>query len=334
MMPITRRAVKVWGWSALFFFLCLVIAPLIGPQPLNLWDAWQHRADPLTSIDAAILFHARLPRILFAALAGAALSAAGVAFQALLRNPLATPYTLGVSSGAACGAVLGMLIGFHQTIIGIPAIQISGILGALLTIWLVYWLGKKTGGHTHTLLLSGVTLSFFFAAIIMFLQYLADFTQSYRIVHWLMGNLDIAGYETVFRTAPGVIISILLLWSRSSEYNLLSAGEVSAQSRGVNIKLNQQITYIAASLAVALIVCITGPIGFVGLIVPHTLRQISGSDHRILMPASTLCGAGFLVLCDTLARTLFAPAELPVGVLTSILGGPFFLYILLARKKV
>jgi iron complex transport system permease protein len=334
MMQASKRARRIWAWSVLFFVCCLVTAPLIGPQPVDLRAAWAHRADPQASIDAAILFHARLPRILFAALAGAALSAAGVAFQALLRNPLATPYTLGVSSGAACGAVLGMLIGFHPIVAGVPTIQIMGVLGALLTIWLVYWLGKKTGGSTHTLLLSGVTLSFFFAACIMFMQYLADFTQSYRIIHWLMGNLDIAGYDTVLRTAPGVLIGILLLWTRSAEYNLLSAGEVSAQSRGVNIRRNYQITYLAASLTVALVVCVAGPIGFVGLIVPHTLRNLTGSDNRILLPACTFCGAGFLVLCDGLARTLFAPAELPVGVLTALLGGPFFLSVLLRKRSI
>jgi iron complex transport system permease protein len=327
-----RHTLHVLALSGMFFLLCLAAGPFIGPQPLNFSEAWAHRMNPSLSPDAAILFQARIPRVLFAALAGAALSAAGVAFQALLRNPLATPYTLGVSSGAACGAVLGMLLGFHHTVGGVPAIQLSGMTGALLTVMLVYWLGRKTGGSTHTLLLSGVTLSFFFAACIMFMQYLADFTQSYRIIHWLMGNLDIADYDTFYRTLPGVAGAIIGLWLLSSEYNLLSAGEESARTRGVNIKRNYLVTYLCASAIVALVVSVAGPIGFVGLIVPHTLRIMTGSDHRILLPASVLCGAGFLVLCDAAARTVFAPAELPVGVLTAILGGPFFLVILLRKR--
>ncbi|MCD4654381.1 iron ABC transporter permease [bacterium] len=316
----------------LFFIICLLIAPMIGPTAINLSSAWKYRSNLSSSSDAAILFSARIPRILFAALTGAALSAAGVAFQALLRNPLATPYTLGVSSGAACGAVLGMVLGFDSVILGIPGMQITGFTGALITVWLVYLLGKRTGGSTHTLLLAGVTMSFFFAAFIMLMQYLADFTQTYRIIHWLMGGLDIVDYSSFYHALPGVFIAIIILWTRSSEYNLLSTGEVSARAKGVNIEQTYLVTYITASLAVASVVCIVGPIGFVGLIIPHTLRLIVGSDHRILLPASVFCGAGFLILCDTAARTMMAPAELPVGVLTALLGGPFFLYILMKRR--
>jgi len=323
--------IKVIGLSFLFFLLCLIISPMIGASSINLITAIKFRSNLAASPDAAILFSARIPRILFAALTGAGLSAAGVAFQALLRNPLATPYTLGVSSGAACGAVLGMLLGFDSIILGIPGMQITGFVGALLTVGLVYMLGKLTGGSTHTLLLAGVTMSFFFAAFIMLMQYMADFTQTYRIIHWLMGGLDIVDYSSLYRALPGVIISIIILWTRSSEYNLISTGEISAKSKGVNIEKSYAVTYIAASLAVASVVSVVGPIGFVGLIVPHTLRMIVGSDHRLLLPSSVFCGAGFLILCDTLARTMLAPAELPVGVLTALLGGPFFLFILMRK---
>lgn len=305
---------------------------MIGPQDIDIRAAWTHRNALSESPDATILFATRLPRILFAALAGAALAGAGVAFQALLKNPLATPYTLGVSSGAACGAVFGILMGLDSIILGIPGIQLTGFGGALLTILLVYILGKRTGGSTHTLLLAGVTLSFFFASFIMLMQYLADFTQTYRMIRWLMGGVDIVSYDAFKRSLPGVVIALLFLWSRTSEYNLLSTGEIQARARGVNIQRCYHFTYIAASLAVATVVSVTGPIGFVGLIVPHTLRLIVGSDHRILFPASVFSGAGFLVLCDTLARTLFAPAEIPVGVITALLGGPFFIHILMKKR--
>jgi len=324
---------KVMSLATLFFLFCLLIAPLIGPQKINILQAIHDYLNQIESTDAIILFTARLPRVLFAALTGAALAMAGVAFQALLRNPLATPYTLGVSSGVACGAVLGMLLNVDKLYLGIPGIQITGLAGALFTVWLVFTLGKRTGGSTHTLLLAGVTMSFFFASAIMLMQYLADFTQTYKIIHWLMGGLDIVEYSTVGRAFPGVFIAALCLWSLSSEYNLLSGGEAAAQTKGVNVERNVRLTYLAASLAVASVICISGPIGFVGLIVPHTLRLMIGSDHRVLMPASLLCGAGFLILCDTLARTMLAPAELPVGVLTALLGGPFFLYILLKGKS-
>lgn len=331
-MTSKTKMLRCIGLSLVFLAIALLISPMIGPQPINPITAIRDHLSGVNSPAAVILFYARLPRILFAAITGAALAVAGVAFQALLRNPLATPYTLGVSSGVACGAVLGMLLNLDLVIFGIPGLQITGMAGALVTIWLVYTLGKRTGGSTHTLLLAGVTMSFFFASLIMLMQYLADFTQTYRIIHWLMGGLDIVEYATVMRALPGVILAVGLLWSRASEYNLLSTGEMIAQAKGVNIERNLKITYLAASLAVSSVVCISGPIGFVGLIIPHTLRLLTGSDHRVLIPVSFLCGAGFLVLCDTAARTMLAPSELPVGVLTSLIGGPFFLYILLKRR--
>jgi len=327
-----RRFIRIVALAGLFAAICIGFAPLIGPQHIDIRAAWAHRHALAQSPDATILFAARLPRILFAALAGMALAGAGVAFQALLKNPLATPYTLGVSSGAACGAVFGILMGLDGLILGIPGIQVAGFGGALLTVFLVYSLGKRTGGSTHTLLLAGVTLSFFFASLIMLMQYLADFTQTYRMIRWLMGGVDVVEYTALYRSLPGVTIALVLLWTRASEYNLLSTGEITARSRGVNVERCYHVTYVCASLAVAAVVSVTGPIGFVGLIVPHTLRLMVGSDHRILLPASILSGAGFLVLCDTVARTLFAPAEIPVGVITALLGGPFFIHILMKKR--
>ncbi|MBN1297075.1 iron ABC transporter permease, partial [bacterium] len=295
-----RRFFRVLLLSIVFLFVCLITAPMIGPQPINIRQAWIHRST-MDSPDAIIVFSLRLPRILFAALTGSALAGAGVAFQALLRNPLATPYTLGVSSGTACGAVIGMLSGCSGLILGIPCIQLTGFAGAVATIILVYLIGRRTGDSTHTLLLAGVTLSFFFASFIMLMQYMADFTQTHRIIHWMMGGLDIADYSTCWRALPGVMIGLTVLWTRASEYNLLSAGATAAQSRGVNVQRCNHITYAAASLIVAAVVSVTGPIGFVGLIVPHALRMLIGADHRVLLPASIFCGAGFLIVCDTIA---------------------------------
>ncbi len=334
MSSIRVRFLLHLSWNLLFLAACLIIAPLIGSAEIDLGRALATPFSENLSPDHAILFGARIPRILLAAIAGAALAVSGVTFQALLRNPLATPYTLGVSSGASFGAVLAMVLGLNTVIPGVPFLEITAFASALGTIYLVYRLSVRSGrSNTHVMLLAGVTISFFFAAMIMFLQYISDFTQTYQILHWLMGGLDVAGYDVIIRILPIVLTGLIVLLLISHNFNLLSAGEDTALSRGVNVALTRKIAYGAASLITAAVVSAAGPIGFVGLIVPHGMRLITGSDHRILLPCSAISGAGFLILCDTLARTIFAPTELPIGVLTAMLGGPFFLILLFKSEK-
>jgi|TARA_B100000809_G_scaffold48444_1_gene43159 iron complex transport system permease protein len=309
---------------------------MIGSTRINLMNALSGGVHANNNLDANILFQVRLPRILLGALAGAALSVAGAIFQALLRNDLAAPFTLGVSSGAALGAVIAIVFNLNMIILGFPMVALFSFLGALGAVFLVFSLVRTRHGEfpTGILLLAGVTANFFFAAMVMFLHYISDFSQSFRILRWLMGGLDITDYQTVFSIAPMVFLGIGLLGYVSRDLNLISTGIHSATSRGVNVPRIQKIGFITASLITGTVVSITGPIGFVGLIVPHTVRLIVGSDLRILIPASMLFGASFLIVCDTVARTLIAPTEIPVGIITAMLGGPFFVWLLKRKRQI
>lgn len=283
-----------------------------------------------------ILVNIRLPRVLCAFAAGSMLALSGMSFQALFRNPLATPFTLGVSSGAALGAAIFIRFGLAFCILGISGTSVAAFIGALLSILLVYGLTKLKGGFsTPTLLLSGIAISFFFSSLILFIQYISGLTHSFRIVHWMMGTLSTADYSKLVNLLPFLGIGGLLLTFLHREMNLFMVGEDIAISRGVNTGLVKKLIFLAASLMVGGVVAICGPIGFVGMMSPHICRLIVGADHRFLTPATFLFGGVFLTLCDTLTRILSSwsgGAELPVGVLTALLGGPFFILLLLNRK--
>lgn len=320
------------------FFLLLIVtlclAPLIGSSEISLTRAFSNTLSISNNADANILFQVRLPRIFLGALAGAALSVAGATFQALLRNDLAAPFTLGVSSGAALGAVIAIALNLNFAILGFPVISLFSFLGSLGAIFLVFGIVRTRHGEfpTAVLLLAGVTANFFFAAMVMFIHYLADFSQSFRIIRWLMGGLDITDYNTILTVSPVVLLGIFILMFISRDLNLISTGAHSASSRGVNVEKIQKVGFITASLITGTVVATCGPISFVGLIVPHIVRLFVGPDLRVLIPTSMFFGASFLVICDTFARTLLAPTEIPVGIITAMLGGPFFVW-LLKRKK-
>lgn len=286
------------------------------------------------NVKADIFWKIRVPRVITAFLAGAALAISGMTFQALFRNPLATPFTLGVSSGAAFGAALYVRTGVLFSLLGVSGQSISAFAGALLAIMVVYGLTQlKQGFSTATILLAGVAVSFFFSSFILFIQYLSDFTNSFRIIRWLMGGFEIVGYQPVIAVLPFVLIGSIIVLYRVNELNLMTAGEDIAISRGVHARHLKTILFFATSLMIGGIVSVTGPIGFVGMMSPHICRLLIGSDHRFLTPASFLFGGLFLVLCDTLSRTIIAPAEIPVGVITALLGGPFFLWLLLGGSS-
>ena len=318
----------------LLFLTILLITPMIGPTEIDLGKALSKDIPFSDNVDANILFLARVPRIFLAALTGAALSVAGAVFQSLLRNDLAAPFTLGVSSGAALGAVIAISLGLSYTVLGIPTVPIAAFLGALGAITLVFSLARTRSGEfpTTVLLLAGVTANFFFAAMVMFIHYLSDFTQSFRIVRWLMGGLDITDYKTLLSICPMIVIGFVTLMFISRDLNLMSTGIQSAMSRGVDTVKIQKIGFLMASLLTGTVVAVSGPIGFVGLIVPHIIRLMVGPDLRLLLPASIFFGASFLVLCDTVARTIIAPTEIPVGIITAMLGGPFFVWLLKRPK--
>jgi len=312
----------------LFTLAVLALAPFLGMQ----WIPFHAAGSEQT-----ILFDIRIPRVLCAFAAGAMLSLGGMSFQALFRNPLATPYTLGVSSGAALGAALFIRLGLAFSILGISGTSLAAFIGALFSILLVYGLTQLKGGFsTPTLLLSGLAISFFFSSLILFIQYISGLTQSFSIVHWMMGNLSTANYGNLVNLLPFLTIGSGILACLHREMNLFLIGEDMAVSRGVNTGLVKKLIFFSASLMVGGVVAVCGPIGFVGMMSPHICRLLVGSDHRFLTPASFLFGGTFLVLCDTLTRVLSSwssGAELPVGVLTALLGGPFFIALLLNRKS-
>ncbi len=311
----------------------VLLLPLIGSQSLDYLQVWR-QVQGTVNPDGVIFFRIRLPRVLLALLTGGCLSLAGVVFQALLRNPLATPYTLGVSSGGALGALLAIKLGIGFQWLGFSTLQLAAFAGSLLTIALVYALSRGIGQVAiHIMILAGVTLSYFFGALILLLHYLADFTETQQMIRWMMGGLDIIDYATLLRVLPLIAIAVVGLFTMANTLNLLSTSEVFALSKGVDVGRVQKWAFILTSFLTGTVVALTGPIGFVGLIVPHFLRMIVGPDHQLLMPGSFLYGGVFLALADTAARTILAPINLPVGILTATLGGPFFLWLLFRQRK-
>jgi iron complex transport system permease protein len=321
--PRTALLILLAAWTA-----TLLLTPLVGSQPVSL--AGIVRGDPSTAL---IFWQIRLPRILLALLGGGALAVSGLGFQTLFRNPLAEPYTLGVSSGAALGAVLALRFEGGQ-ILGLSLVGIASFAGALGATALIVGLAlRRQGIETSTLLLAGVAVSLSCSAIILFLQYLADSTQTFRMVRWMMGGLSVVGYREVLWLLPWVLGGSAALFALRWELNLLLTGEELAASRGVDLARLRRRVLLATSLMIGALVAVAGPIGFVGLIVPHMLRRFVGHDHLFLVPACILGGGAFLTLCDAVGRTVMSPAELPVGVLTALLGGPFFLWLLVWRRR-
>ncbi len=308
--------------------MTILVAPLIGTISIPLQNIFSGD----TSSD--IFFNIRFPRVIFAFLVGFSLAMIGVIFQALLRNDLATPYTLGVSSGGALGAVVSIKTGLAISFLGFTTTPIFSVIGSLITIYIIYSIARsKSGISSITLILTGVTVNLFFSSLILFIHYMADFTETYRMIRWLMGGLQITGWNYSFILAPFALLSFIYFYFHSNAFNILSAGHDLAISKGVDVVKLQKYSFFAGSFLVGIVVALAGPIGFIGLIIPHLMRLILGSDHKKLIIAAPLFGGIFLVWCDTIARTIISPAELPVGVITSLIGGPFFIWLLIRHKK-
>ncbi|PKN70982.1 MAG: iron ABC transporter permease [Deltaproteobacteria bacterium HGW-Deltaproteobacteria-12] len=281
----------------------------------------------LSSQEDLIIFAVRLPRIIFAGIVGASLSLGGVVFQALLRNPLADPYILGISGGSALGAIIGILIGASSFYLGTPLLA---FLGALATVFLVFIVsgGNRGALLDNSLLLSGVVVNAFFSAAILFFLSIADSMELHSITFWLMGDLSRASAREIGVAAACLLGGFILLYRQALKLNLIAQGEENALQLGVNVERTRQWILIVTSLITAVAVSLSGIIGFVGIMVPHMMRLVFGSDHRLLIPASVLFGASFLVAADTVARVVLAPAELPVGVITALCGAPYFIFLL------
>lgn len=328
MKPATpARTIRVVLFALAVLGVVMLFAPLLGSSTISLSRAWAGEWP-----DAQVFFGVRWPRVLLAALGGGALSIAGVLFQALLRDALATPFTLGVSSGASLGAVIAIVLGWRM-MGGMPAIWVCSFVGAAAVLALVMGIaaeGKRMS--SFTLLLAGVTINSIVMSIIMLLHSTATFGQSFAIVHWLMGGIEPLDYGTLAMIAAVVLPVSFGLCLFARHWNLMAVGEEWTLARGSSPARLLLWGYLAGSVLTASVTAVTGPIGFVGLVVPHALRLKLGGDHRILMPVSFLMGAAFLVVCDTVARALLA-VEIPVSVVTALIGGPFFIGLLRSKRK-
>jgi iron complex transport system permease protein len=314
------------SWIVLIM-ISLVASAFVGKVPLHLSALLD-----LQSIDSTIFYQLRLPRVILAFLSGGILALSGLLFQTLFRNPLTTPFTLGISGGATLGAATAIIFGFHQSILGFSTISFFAFLGALLTVALIYFFSKKLTSTTdHRLILVGIALSFFFSSLLLILYYMSDYEESYLIMRFTMGTLDTVGYSTI---TPLILATGLILWVTKyfqKELQLLSISYEFAYLKGVNVDKTMLIMFIIISLSVGALVSITGPIGFVGLIIPHVIKLWVKQSVDKLYNKTFIAGGLFLVLCDTLSRALPTVSEVPVGILTSLIGGLVFIYILISK---
>jgi len=316
--------------AVLVVVICL--CTLIGTQNISMERVFDGPGQkPGENIDYEILIGIRLPRVILAALVGAALACSGVVLQAILRNPLADPYILGISSGAGLGVIIAILSGISWSFWGGSPIGLFAFAGALITVWLVWYIGHFTGkSQVTSLLLAGVVVNAFFSAIIMFLTSVAKSEQVYSTIFWLMGNITDKSLLVLWVSTGCILAGIIVLFALCHRLNVLALGQEEAKGLGVDVAKTRIFAFACAAFITAIAVSLSGLIGFVGLIIPHGVRLAFGPDHRQLLPLSAIIGAAFLVIADTIARIIVAPAQLPVGVITAIAGGPFFL-ILLAK---
>lgn len=334
------HADKLASWTFLLIvltvglFLSIIVAVCIGVvyiPPGKVLDILFGKVTDPNDPDVNIIMSIRLPRVLLAATVGAALSVAGVAMQGVFRNPMASPSILGISSGAAFGASLAIVLG-ASFVSGQFAIPVMAFIFCVGTMLLVYGI-SRSGGYVpvETLLLAGIAVGAFFSALVSFMQFIAG-DKLEGLVFWLMGGLGRADWQQLWVALPLIALGSFMIMYYARELNALTIGEDHATSLGVDTQRVMLVMIVVTSIVVAAAVSFSGVIGFVGLIVPHIIRIIIGPDHRILIPASILGGASFLVITDTLARTLMAPSEIPVGIITAMLGAPFFIYLLRRRK--
>ena len=312
----------------MFPLLAILYSLQAGSMNLSLSDIATTLSHGIgTSITDTIIWQIRIPRICLAAMVGAALSLSGVTFQAVLRNPLADPYLLGVSGGAALGAVAALTLGAHS------ALLVSGaaFIGALVALAMVYLVARAHTCSSHTLILSGVMVGSLAAALLLFLIWRAPTEATRQAIFWLAGNLSLADPRWISWGWIWVAICFVLLWLQAIHLDLLTQGEETALDLGLNVGRTRLILFLLAGALTACAVALAGLVGFVGLVVPHICRLLWGPAHRGLLPLAALFGASFLILADALARSFYAPAEIPVGVVTALLGAPFFLYLL--RRK-
>lgn len=325
-IPITKRLLLICSILTVLLILSTFIALANGSSSVSIREilSFVIGADYTNPTASAILWKIRLPRIILAAVVGATLSLGGMVFQALLRNPLAEPYILGISGGSAVGSISGILLGLSF----FPGVTLLSFLGSMVTLAAVLILsGGTSATRKDSLLLGGVMMNAFCGAFIMFLISISQASQVHEIIYWLMGDLSIANSKNLYLLLlclPCFFVILIL----ARPLNIILTGQDAAIAMGVNVRLISTILLITTSLMVSLVVCQSGLIGFVGLLIPHLLRLFLGADHRLLGPSCILGGASFLVLCDLIARTLPKNGEMPVGVVTALVGAPVFIFLL------
>jgi len=329
-----RLLATLAGFGALTVAVCLT-APLIGSTTIHLSRVFDRTVPFADNVDAQVFFVARLPRVLASALVGSAFAIAGVVFQAFLRNPLASPDTLGVSSGATLGAVVVITFHLDTAVLGVSAVPVATFAGAAGALGIVYAMSiaRRRGTSSTVLLLAGVALSAFLGALNRFIQVIGDYTDTFRSIRWMMGSMDVGSYTDIVVALVPIAAACIAIGTLPRELDLVSIGAEAAESRGVDIRRAERVALVSASLLTGSAVSLGGPIPFVGIIVPHIVRLIVGANHRLVLPAAALFGGAFLVICDVIARTAFGPAGMPVGAITAFLGGPFFLWLLFRRMR-
>lgn len=340
-MSSQQRRLLLWGGGGcLCFLFSLVAAISIGSADLSfitVWSViWHHLTAgwffPIKDIATdAIVWEIRLPRVLLAAVVGAVLSLSGVIFQGILRNTLADPYVLGVSSGAAAGAVLSIYTGFTLIWASQWATPLLAIIGAVIALFVLLLLSRSVDKQKERFILAGIVVQAFFGAIVTVVISLSK-TEMPRIVFWLMGSLALREWQHLIVVTIVFVLGFSFAIYYSRELNIFSLGDRMANHLGVHVAQIRLVLLIVASMMTAVAVSVTGTIGFVGLVVPHIMRMLLGGDHRLLIPLSVIFGAIFLIWADLLARTLFSPTELPIGVITAFVGVPFFAYLLQKRR--
>lgn len=327
----TKKIVAAYGISVAILLVSIWCGISIGSVSVPISTLWDAESNPTAY---SILWNIRMPRVILAALVGAALAIAGAAFQGLLKNPLVDPYTLGISSGASVGAVFTLFFGVSLPVFGLFTLPIFSMMGAFVTLVVVMGFARLVDRtmRMETLILTGIIFSSFLGSCISLMIALTG-EELRSIMGWLLGSVSMRGWSYVKMILPFVIIGALILWLHRRELNAMIYGEERAKYLGVDVKRSKYIILIGGSMLTGAAVAVSGTIGFVGLVVPHMVRMVLGADHRHLLIISFLNGASLLVICDLVSRTIIAPTELPIGVITSFIGAPVFAYIFFKQRK-
>lgn len=343
----TKKKHIVIGTLVILLFILIIASTSMGTASVGFKGTFYVIASKIfnttslnnvSSLNDTVIMQLRLPRVLTAVIIGASLAGTGAVMQGVLRNPLVSEYTLGLSSGAAFGAGLAIVLG--TSILGNSflllekyIIVLSSFIFGVLTMVLVYFIAKLKSMAPGTLILAGVAISYLFSALLSILKYISNQEQLKDIVFWLMGGLWLSNWNTVAILFPITLLSLILMIKYAWDLNALSAGDEVASSLGINVSKVRIICLMVASLAASSCVAFAGIIGFIGLVAPHISRIVIGSDHRFLIPCSALMGAVILLLADTVSRTIISPTEIPVGIVTALIGAPFFIYLLVKERR-